>query len=296
MRSFLETYGIAIFTLVLMAILIAFASPIGKIIKTATNTKIRSVDKICTNEIKHADRLAEPTDASDNLWCGLYSDGELIIDQNNFTMDASRGIAVEPKQVSTPKDITSDVSQIKIATFQNAVKPTSCGNWFRGCANLTKIKNIKNLYTNECKNMAYMFEGCKSLINVDVSNFDTSKVANMYFMFKNCWTLTTLDVSNFDTSNVLFFNSMFEGCKSLTDLNINNFYTTKATMMSWMFKNCTSLKHLYMSNLDMSNVTDMPEMFLNCNSLVSIDATQETKTKILNNDTGISSSIQWTII
>ena len=52
MRSFLETYGIAILTLVLMTILIAFASPIGKIIKTATNVQIANIDRIGTREIE----------------------------------------------------------------------------------------------------------------------------------------------------------------------------------------------------------------------------------------------------
>ena len=52
MRSFLEQYGTAIFTLVLVAILIAFASPMGKMIKTAINTQIQNIDDITTEEVK----------------------------------------------------------------------------------------------------------------------------------------------------------------------------------------------------------------------------------------------------
>lgn len=51
MKGFLEQYGVAIFTLVIIAILIAFASPIGLIIKKATNDQIKNVDKIGTEEI-----------------------------------------------------------------------------------------------------------------------------------------------------------------------------------------------------------------------------------------------------
>ena len=51
MKGFLEQYGVAIFTLVIIAILIAFAGPIGIIIKKATNDQIKNVDKIGTEEI-----------------------------------------------------------------------------------------------------------------------------------------------------------------------------------------------------------------------------------------------------
>lgn len=52
MSSFLEQYGTAIFTLVLVAILVAFASPMGKMIKTAINTQIENIDDITTEEVK----------------------------------------------------------------------------------------------------------------------------------------------------------------------------------------------------------------------------------------------------
>ena len=46
MSAFLEQYGVAIFVLVIIAILVAFASPIGKIIKTAINAQVKNVDRI----------------------------------------------------------------------------------------------------------------------------------------------------------------------------------------------------------------------------------------------------------
>ena len=46
MSAFLEQYGVAIFVLVIIAILVAFASPVGKIIKTAINTQVKNVDRM----------------------------------------------------------------------------------------------------------------------------------------------------------------------------------------------------------------------------------------------------------
>lgn len=61
MRSFLEQYGTAIFTLVLVTILIAFASPMGKTIKSAINTQIKNVDDIGSEEIKDNKEIYIPT-------------------------------------------------------------------------------------------------------------------------------------------------------------------------------------------------------------------------------------------
>ena len=51
MSKFLETYGVALFTLVLVAILIAFSSPLGMQIKYAINTQVCKIENIGNEEI-----------------------------------------------------------------------------------------------------------------------------------------------------------------------------------------------------------------------------------------------------
>ena len=51
MSSFLEQYGVAIFVLVIIAILVAFASPLGGIIK---NTQVNNLDNIGSNAVNAA--------------------------------------------------------------------------------------------------------------------------------------------------------------------------------------------------------------------------------------------------
>ena len=94
----------------------------------------------------------------------------------------------------------------------------SCDSWFWSCVKLTEIKNIENLYTNECTSMSYMFYNCSNLTNLDVSNFDTSKVRGMSYMFYLCKSLTNLDLSNFDISKVTDMDSMFYNCSSLQSI------------------------------------------------------------------------------
>ena len=302
--SFLETYGVAIFTLVLVAILIAFAGPLGMKIKNATTDKVCQTEQIGKDEITVATggtvRPAEPTEAVDKVYCIYYDDGEMTISQNKIESEAGRTV-VNKGFYSWPKDCTLAMTTVR---FVGAVKPKSCKEWFGGkwssneaCKNLTEIKNMKNLYTNECINMSYMFNYCKSLTSLDVSNFDTSQVSDMSHMFNSCHSLTSLDVSKCDTIKVTDMSHMFSYCESLTSLDVSKWGTSKVTDMDWMFGNCSSLTSLDLSNFDISKVTRMYDMFVGCSSLKSITATQTVKDKILKpeSNTDFPSGVTWII-
>ena len=65
-----------------------------------------------------------------------------------------------------------------------------------------------------------MFDNCKSLTNLNLSNFNTQNVTNMSSMFAGCNSLTNLNLSNFNTQNVTNMSYMFLGCQSLTKENL----------------------------------------------------------------------------
>ena len=272
MRSFLEQYGTAIFTLVLIVILIAFAGPVGNIIKTNVNTQIQKVNEIGSSETTIAARdLLEPKEAVDKVYCILYDDGELTISQTEITPDENRtvlnkGYFTRPKDV----DITEGKQHIITARFVGGVKPKNCNSFFNNCTKLTKINNIENLYTNKCVDMNYMFYNCQSLI--------------------------TLDLSTFNTNNVMNMAGMFSACENLTNLNISSFDTSKVTNMSWMFHS-TNLINLDLNSFNMSNVSTTKGMFHNSNSLTSITCPESVKDKIISmGNTNIPSTITWNII
>ena len=68
-----------------------------------------------------------------------------------------------------------------------------------------------------------MFDGCKSLISLDLSNFNTNNVTNMDYMFADCFSLLSLDLSNFNIQNVAYMRNFLYGCNSLNNLK-SNFY------------------------------------------------------------------------
>ena len=158
------------------------------------------------------------------------------------------------------------------ASFANA-RPTSCYCWFSGCNNLTEIKGIEYLNTENVTNMSYMFSSCKALTSLNLSNFNTEKVTDMQGMFKECSNLTSLNLSNFNTENVTDMNGMFYGCTKLESLDLSNFNTAKVAKMNYMFFHCYALTSLDLSNFNTAKVTDMNYMFYGCSSLASLNLT-----------------------
>ena len=280
MSSFLEQYGVAIFTLVLVAILIAFAGPLGMKIKNATTDKVSQTEQIGKDEITVATggvvRPEEPAEAVDNVYCIYYDDGEMTISQNEIEPEAGRTV-VKKGFFTTPYECSYDMTTVR---FVDAVKPKNCDKWFAGCIYLTEIKNIENLYTNECVSMGGMFYECTSLTSLDLSNFDISKVTYILDMFYNCINLTSLDVSGFDTSQVNDMSFMFSGCSSLTNLDVSGFDTSNVENMQCMFNGCFKLTSLDVSNFDTSNVINMSDMFADCKSLTSLNLSNFDITKV----------------
>ena len=127
---------------------------------------------------------------------------------------------------------------------------------------------IKYLFKKNIKNSNYMFSGCNSLRNIDLSNFNTQNVTNMSFMFSECISLTNIDLSNFNTQNVIDMSNMFSWCYSLTNIDLSNFNTQNVIDMCFMFKECNSLTNIDLSNFNTQNVTNMNDMFYGCNSLI----------------------------
>ena len=74
---------------------------------------------------------------------------------------------------------------------------------------------IEYIFRNNITKTNYMFSGCSSLANINLSNFNTQIVTNMSFMFYNCSSLTNINLSNFSTQIAININFMFSGCNLL---------------------------------------------------------------------------------
>ena len=59
--------------------------------------------------------------------------------------------------------------------------------------------------------MSYMYYGCSSLKELNISNFNTNNVINMSYMFSYCSSLKELNISNFNMNDVNHIFFMFDG-------------------------------------------------------------------------------------
>lgn len=131
------------------------------------------------------------------------------------------------------------LESIDLSSF-NTVNVSSMHAMFMNCSNLTELdlsnfdtRNVTNMRsmfnmpndlssklttinfgsgwnTSNVTTMAYMFDSCKMLTELDLSYFNTIKVEDMYEMFYYCDALKTIYVSNnFNVSNVTNSGNMF---------------------------------------------------------------------------------------
>ena len=136
------------------------------------------------------------------------------------------------------------------ASFANA-RPTSCFMWFKGCSNLTTIEGFEYFNTENVTNMRYMFDLCKSLKSLDLTNFNTENVTDMYYMFNYCTSLESLDLTNFNTAKVTNMAGMFQRCFALKTIYASDkFVTDQVTESTCMFSDCLNLKDYTSSQED----------------------------------------------
>lgn len=113
---------------------------------------------------------------------------------------------------------------------------------FRDFDEVTAINGISLLDTANVTSMVFMFEGCSSLTNLDLSSFNTTNVTNMAYMFWQCGYLTSLDLSSFNTANVTNMSDMFHYCSKLKTIYVSSLWSTAAVTSSRdMFAVCSSL-------------------------------------------------------
>ena len=209
--------------------------------------------------------LLEKTTGTLTLMYGVLTD-EIIANYSN------QGVKVYQNWNNFYRDHGNRV--IKHAVFDSSCSdyyPSHLSYLFSELEELEDIVGFQYLNTSGALDMSGMFNGCASLISLDISSFNTSNVSDMSGMFSYCNSLTSLDVSRFNTSNVTTMQYMFESCSSLTHLNVSNFNTSNVQSMYSMFYDCSCLTSLDVTNFNTSNVNDMHSMFKGCSSLTSLD-------------------------
>ena len=124
------------------------------------------------------------------------------------------------------------------AVFDKSFKdqsPWTCRRWFFQAYALTSIEGIENLDVSGTRNITSMFESCKRLTVLDLSNFSTPNLNIMNRVFYGCYSLTTIYASDNFKIGKQEGSEVFTGCdklkgeigfqKSKTDMTYANYKT-----------------------------------------------------------------------
>ena len=167
----------------------------------------------------------------------------------------------------------TEVNEIEFNNMLDTACVINMEDMFNGCKSLSEL-DVSGFDTSSVTNMNGMFYVCESLLELNVSEWNTGNVTDMAFMFWGCKNLMELDVSGFDTVHVMDMSGMFSGCKNLTKLNVQDIDTGRVRNMSSMFFGCKNLKDLDVTGFDTTCVTNMKTMFWGCENLVKLDVTK----------------------
>ena len=273
MSNFLENYGKAIFVLVLIAILIAFASPLGIKIKEYTLAKVDNLKQTSDDLIAGKPKVDpnEPKEVTD-IYAILYADGELDLSSKEIVSEEGREVTEQWNKVTNYTSAWANYAtgyRKKIITVKvlDSIKPITCRDMFVGCSNLTTLVNFDKFYTSETTNFYNMFCNCTSLIDISsLQNWNVSNGTNFSYMFQDCESLKDITpLKNWDVSNGTDFRYMFQDCESLKDISpLKNWSVSNGTDFNGMFENCESLYDATcLNNWNVNSSATKTSMFAN---------------------------------
>ena len=113
---------------------------------------------------------------------------------------------------STKPGWSSKVANVTKVVFEERfkyVRPASTYAWMSGMSNLTTVTGLQYLNTERVTNLSTMFNGCKKLTSLDLSNITIPSGANSKQMLYGCSGLKTLTIGS------SFKNLSSDGCSGV---------------------------------------------------------------------------------
>ncbi len=120
------------------------------------------------------------------------------------------------------------ISDLSPLSNWNVSKVTTMLELFRNCTNLKNLNGLEKWNTESVTKMGGMFLDCTNLENIDaINNWNISNVNNLggdYWygsgMFQNCRNLTKVDLSNWNAPKLTDISRMFAGDTKLTEIKL----------------------------------------------------------------------------
>lgn len=139
---------------------------------------------------------------------------------------------------------------------------------FSGCRRL-KVIDLEGWDFSQVSDANEMFGYCGKLEKI-IANFNFNMIKGMAFMFDCCTKLSEVDLTHSDLSHVFDFGYMFFNCEGLKKISFSQGVWQKAKYTLGMFGNCKVLERLNLPDVDLNDVVRSYAMFDDCDSLKEI--------------------------
>ena len=153
---------------------------------------------------------------------------------------------------------------------------------FQGFLSLKEIDGLELLDSSQSSDLSYVFAGCISLKQVDLSSWDTSMAETMEALFDGCTHLETASMDNWSLSRCCTLSAMFRECNRLQRLDVSHWDVSQVQDFSDAFSCCSALKRLDISHWNTSNARTMQGMFNRCSSLIELNVSRWNTAELIN--------------
>lgn len=222
-------------------------------------TSMRGMFKDC--KVKHLDlsslRTHNVTDFSD-----MFYNCDSLIDLNVDGFDTSNA-----EDFNGMFHGCNKLTQLNVKHF-NTNSVLHMSYLFSGCRRL-KVIDLEGWDFSQVSDANEMFGYCGKLEKI-IANFNFNMIKGMAFMFDCCTKLSEVDLTHSDLSRVFDFGYMFFNCEGLKKISFSQGVWKKAKYTLSMFGNCKALERLNLPDVDLNDVVRSYAMFDDCDSLKEI--------------------------
>lgn len=226
---------------------------------TESVTSMSGMFKDC--KVKHLDlsslRTHNVTDFSD-----MFYNCDSLIDLNVDGFDTSNA-----EDFNGMFHGCNKLTQLNVKHF-NVNSVLHMSYLFSGCRRL-KVINLEGWDFSQVRDANEMFGYCGKLEKI-IANFNFNMIKGVAFMFDCCTKLSEVDLTHSDLSRVFDFGYMFFNCEGLKKISFSQGVWQKAKYTLGMFGNCKALERLNLPDVDLNDVVRSYAMFDDCDSLKEI--------------------------
>ena len=180
------------------------------------------------------------------------------------------GIEIQPaSKKPTPEgfkcwnivELVGNCPELEVLKLGNFV-----GNGNQAYRSLSKLKFVKFYGSTKLKDLTRAFNGCSSLIAVDIPCDQTEGITSLRETFSGCQSLVSVNLGIKENNPSINMERAFSDCHCLNYINFNSIIKPNNLMQAFIY--CNSLSHL--PELDTSEVKDVSYFASNCCSIQEI--------------------------